>query len=78
MKSIDKAGEPADATDAGLHKNPLEYIAIAINIWLALKLLATYPESATGYIIDLLSDNTSAITWIRKAGKCRDPGTQHL
>ena len=79
MREIDLAGEPADLTvEQGLHINPLEFIAIIINIWLALKLLSTYPYLATGYIVNLLSDNTSAIAWIRVAGKAKDPGTRRL
>ena len=65
MKDIDTAGEPADLVQEGLHINPLEFIAIIINLWIALKLLADFPHLATGYIVTLLSDNTSAISWMR-------------
>jgi hypothetical protein len=78
MKHIDTAGEPADFDDNGLHINPLEFIAIIINVWVALKLIDTFPHVSTGYIVTLLSDNTSAISWIRTAGKCRDPGIRRL
>jgi hypothetical protein len=78
MKHIDTAGEPADFDEKGLHINPLEFIAIIINVWLALKLIETYPYVSTGYIIKLLSDNTSAISWLRTAGKCQDPGIRRL
>jgi hypothetical protein len=78
MREIDLAGEPADLTAIGLHINPLEFIAIIINLWLALKLIAECPALATGYIVNLLSDNTSAIAWIRVAGKAQDPGTRRL
>jgi hypothetical protein len=78
MREIDRAGEPADMEATGLHINPLEFIAIIINLWLALKLIATCPALATGYIVNLLSDNTSAIAWIKVAGKAQDPGTRRL
>ena len=65
-------------TTDGIHINPLEFLATIINVWLALKLLADCPRLATGYIITLLSDNTSAISWLRVAGKVRDPGTRRL
>jgi hypothetical protein len=78
MKHIDTAGEPMDCDEKGLHINPLEFIAIIINVWLALKLIATHPFMATGYIVTLLSDNTSAISWLRTAGKCRDPAVRRL
>jgi hypothetical protein len=78
MKHIDTAGEPVDFDAKGLHINPLEFIAIIINVWIALKLIATYPHLATGYILLLLSDNTSAISWLRTAGKCQDPAIRRL
>ena len=78
MQHIDTAGEPVDFTAAGLHINPLEFIAIILNLWLALKLIAVSPHVATGYIVTLLSDNTSAISWMRTAGKCQDPGVRRL
>ena len=56
-----------------MHINPLEFIAVILNLWLALKLLANCPDRLTGYIIALLSDNTSAIAWMRIAGRVRDP-----
>jgi hypothetical protein len=78
MKHIDTAGEPIDFDHEGLHINPLEFLAIIINIWIALKLFADQPHLATGYIVTLLSDNTSAISWLRTAGKCQDPGVRRL
>ncbi len=78
MKHIDNAGEPMDFDAKGLHINPLEFLAIIINVWLALKLLADQPDLASGYIVTLLSDNTSAISWLRTAGKCQDQGVRRL
>jgi hypothetical protein len=78
MKHIDTAGEPVEFDVDGLHINPLEFIAIIINVWIALKLIADQPILSTGYIIRLLSDNTSAISWLRTAGQCRDPAIRRL
>jgi hypothetical protein len=78
MRAIDDTGEPADLVSPGLHINPLKFLAIIINLWVAIKLLATHPARATGFIIALLSDNTSAIAWMRSAGKVRDPGVRRL
>ena len=78
MKHIDTAGEPVDFDANGLHINPLEFLAIIINVWIALKLIAACPTIQTGYIVTLLSDNTSAISWLRTAGKCQDPGIRRL
>jgi hypothetical protein len=41
MNYIDTAGEPINFTNEDLHINPLEFIAIIINIWLNLKIIAT-------------------------------------
>jgi hypothetical protein len=41
-------------------------------------LIGISPHLITGYIITLLSDNTSAISWLRTAGRCQDPGVRRL
>jgi hypothetical protein len=79
MKVIDKyAEEPLDAKSEGLHINPLEFIACIVNLWLILKLVQTLPPGLTGYIIDLLSDNTSALSWLRVTASTRYPRLQPL
>jgi hypothetical protein len=79
MKVIDKyAAEPLDATSDGLHINPLEFLATIINLWILIKLVRTLPPNKTGYIIDLLSDNTSALSWLRVTASTRDPRLQPL
>jgi hypothetical protein len=79
MKVIDKyAKEPLDAKSEGLHINPLEFLACIVNLWLLLKLIQTLPPCLTGYIIDLLSDNTSALLWLRVTASTRDPRLQPL
>jgi hypothetical protein len=64
MRNIDTAGEPVDLGADGMHINPLEFIAIIINLWAALKILADSPILLTGYIVTLLLGNTSAIAWM--------------
>jgi hypothetical protein len=79
MKHINKnKQEPLDATTDGLHINPLEFLAAIINLWLILKLVVQLPANPTGYIIDLLSDNTSALSWMRLTAQTRDPRLQPL
>jgi hypothetical protein len=79
MKVIDKyAEEPLDAAGEGLHINPLEFLATIINLWLILKLIQTLPPCLMGYIIDLLSDNTSALSWLCVTASTRDPRLQAL
>ena len=68
------AGELTDLIREGLHISPLEFIAIIINLWLALKLITeSLPLVTDGYISRLLSDNINAISWMQATGKCRDP-----
>ncbi len=79
MKQIDKyAQEPLDASTEGLHINPLEFLAVIVNMWLVVKLIMSLPQVLTGYIIDLLSDNTSALSWMRLTAQTRDPRLQPL
>jgi hypothetical protein len=66
------------AASDGLHINPLEFIAAIINLWLIVKLVRSLPSVATGYIVDLLSDNTSALSWLRVTAQTRDPRLQPL
>jgi hypothetical protein len=79
MKQIDKyKQEPLDATTEGLHINPLEFLAAIINLWLVLKLVVQLPANPIGYIIDLLSDNTSTLSWMQLTAQTRDPRLQPL
>jgi hypothetical protein len=70
-------GEP-DSDELGLHINPLEFIAAIINLWILLKCVQVLPPCETGYIIDLLSDNTSALSWLKVTAATRNPNLQPL
>jgi hypothetical protein len=79
MKIIDSyKEEPLDAASAGLHINPLEFLGCIINLWIVIKLVQNLPPRQTGYIIDLLSDNTSALSWMKLTATTRDPRLQPL
>jgi hypothetical protein len=79
MKHINKCKqEPLDANTEGVHINPLEFLAAIINLWLVLKLAVQLPANPTGYVIDLLSDHTSALSWIRLTAQTCDPRLQPL
>jgi hypothetical protein len=78
LKLVNSAdGEPGSDA-AGLHINPLEFIAAIVNLWLLLKIVSTLPPCDTGYIIDLLSDNTSALSWLKVTAATRNPDLQPL
>jgi hypothetical protein len=79
MKRIDKyAKEPLDAKSDGLHINPLEFIMAFVNLWIVVKLVQSLPSLSTGYIIDLLSANTSALSWMWVTAQSCDPMFQPL
>jgi len=79
MKTIGTTiDEPTDPTITGLHINPLEFLAVIINLWIALKIISTGNLSATGYIISLLSDNTTALSWMHVAATTPNPELQQL
>jgi hypothetical protein len=71
------SGEPA-SDEVGLHINPLEFIAAIINLWLFLCLIKSLPRCPTGYVLDLLSDNTSALSWMHFTATTRNPLLQPL
>ena len=77
MKIIDAyEAEPLDATSTGLHINPLEFLGCIVNMWILLKQVQTLALCPTGYIVDLLSDNTSALSWMKLTAITRDPITR--
>eukprot|EP00980_Cylindrotheca_fusiformis_P017027 scaffold5212_cov116-Cylindrotheca_fusiformis.AAC.1 len=50
MKSISAtSGEPTSATTAGLHINPLEFVAAIVNLWVALKIIQQRGPIPGGY-----------------------------
>jgi hypothetical protein len=71
------SGEP-NPEELGLHINPLEFLACIINLWLFLCLIKSSPRCPTGYILDLLSDNTSALSWMHFTATTKNPLLQPL
>ena len=57
--------EPLNMRSKGLHINPLEFLGTIINIWLHLVLEPSLPPCPTGHILELLADNTTALSWCR-------------
>lgn len=52
-----------------LHINPLEFIAIIINVWFATVLMCGEPPREGGHHITVRADNTSALSWLRYAAR---------
>jgi hypothetical protein len=79
MKTINSANEPADLYNpAGTHINLLEFVAVVINLWIALKLLARLPAPPTGFILELIADNTSALSWLKFAATTENQAVRAL
>jgi hypothetical protein len=83
MRLIDSEGEaltrrPSPADADGLHINLLEFIAIIINVWLALSWVRSAPTPPGGHSIAILADNTSALSWLRFAARSHRLPIQHL
>jgi hypothetical protein len=79
MKTIGPAtDEPMDPAQQGLHINPLEFLAAIINLWLALKCISLGLPCSTGTILELLSDNTTALSWTHIAATTPNPDLQQL
>jgi hypothetical protein len=52
-----------------LHINPLEFIAIIINMWFILYFVRTTEAREGGHHILIRADNTSAISWMKYAAR---------
>jgi hypothetical protein len=78
LSDDDGPAEPADP-DAS-HINILEFVAIVINVWFLIKFIARDepPNSQTLFIASCLGDNTSALSWMRVAGRTRRPAVRRL
>jgi hypothetical protein len=79
MKRITPFAEPADPRSPdGLHINILEFLGIIINLWLALILLRKSIPPPTGFILELVSDNTSGLSWLTHAACTDNPSVRAL
>jgi hypothetical protein len=78
LKLVNPASGEPNSDEQGLHINPLEFIAAIINLWLFICLIKSLPKCQTGYILDLLSDNTSALSWMHYTATTKNPELQPL
>jgi hypothetical protein len=70
--------ESTDPTVTGLHINPLKFLAVIINLWIALKIISMGDLCPTRSIISLLSDNTTALSWMHVVATTPNPELQQL
>jgi len=61
-----------------MHINPLEFIAIIINVWLAILAIRADPDRAGGHHILVRADNTSALSWLRYAARSQRRAIRNL
>jgi hypothetical protein len=78
VKALSPGQYEPDSHAAGLHINILEFIALIINIWLTERLLLKDGYRVGGHIIQTLSDNTSALSWMSHAIRSLTPTVSHL
>ena len=52
-----------------LHINPLDFIAIFVNVWFAVRAIRTSPPRQGGHQVLVWADNTSALSWLRYAAR---------
>jgi hypothetical protein len=78
LKLVTSADREPEMDTAGKHINPLEFIAAIITLWLLLKCIQHLSPCRTGYIVDLWSDNTSALSWMKVTAATRNPDLQPL
>ena len=61
-----------------LHINPLEFLAIIINVWLCLFFIRRRPPNEGGHHVLVRADNTSAISWMKYAARSHKPPIRNL
>ena len=78
MKPVDNFTSEPTGQAKGLHINPLEYVAALINLWISLTQIIDAGDRDGGYILQLNSDNTTALAWMSEAARTPDPLLQGL
>jgi hypothetical protein len=78
MKAIDEDTCEPDGSSAGLHINVLEFIALLIELWFVIASIRDRGPITGGYIVSLVGDNTSALSWLRYAARSHRPVVRAL
>ena len=72
------SSESADPTSSGLHINPLEFLAALLNLWISIWIVEHSETLDGGHVLQLNSDNTTALSWMSVAARTPDPTLQGL
>jgi len=59
------------------HINVLEFIAVILNIWIAVRYLMLLPIRNAHIIMNVLADNTSALSWMQHAARTKRPAVRN-
>jgi hypothetical protein len=78
IREIKIASNDPALTDSFLHINPLEYLGALINLWICIKCVILLGPVDGGYILALLIDNTTAVSWMSMASRTKHPLLQGL
>jgi hypothetical protein len=55
------------------HINILEFVADIVNIWVAVRYLMLQPRRTAQVIMNVLSNNTAALSWMKHAVLTKKP-----
>jgi hypothetical protein len=79
MKAINSANEPSDLFNPdGIHINLLEFAGVLIDLFIGIKLLTRLEIPPTGFILELIADNTSALAWLKYAATTENQSVRAL
>ena len=78
MKSINEDTSEPDGTSDGLHINVLEFVAMIIELWFVIAIIQRQGPYPGGYIVKLIGDNTTALSWLRYAARSHRPVVRDL
>jgi hypothetical protein len=66
-------------TEAELHINILEYVALIVNVWFCLWHIRRFESDRVGgHVLNIRGDNTSALSWLRFSTRSRNPVVRRL
>jgi hypothetical protein len=60
------------------HINVLEFVAVILNIWIAVRYLMLQPIRNAHIIMNVLADNTSALSWMEHSARTKRPAVRNL
>jgi hypothetical protein len=78
MKLVAQYASEPNHDAQGLHINLLEFVAIAINLWLSTWFIRKDPGKPGGHVLLIRADNTSALSWLRHSARCHSPPVRNL